>query len=196
MLEAPQGVAPGGRVGRTPSKALGPLRRSGSDRLAEGLFRLGECGRPRGAKRPVRIRQIRERRAPSALRCGRPKRHPALGDPFGCKRPRLEALGGSGGCYLSDPQASSWTPTQAPREAARLHKGYDFPRRREALRKRGITPRIARRGIESSEKLGRYRWIVERTLSWMNRNRRLKVRYERREDIHQAFRDILIEVAG
>jgi transposase len=64
------------------------------------------------------------------------------------------------------------------------------------LRKRGITPRIARRGIESSEKLGRYRWIVERTLSWMNRNRRLKVRYERREDIHQAFRDILIEVAG
>ena len=64
------------------------------------------------------------------------------------------------------------------------------------MRKRGITPRIARRGIESSEKLGRYRWIVERTLSWMNRNRRLKVRYERREDIHQAFRDILIEVAG
>jgi len=64
------------------------------------------------------------------------------------------------------------------------------------LRKRGIIPRIARRGIESSEKLGRYRWIVERTLSWMNRNRRLKVRYERREDIHQAFRDILIEVAG
>ena len=144
---------------------------------------------PRGVKRPVRIRQIRERRAPSALRCGRPKRHPALGDPFGCKRPRLEALGGSGGCYLSDPQAL-WTPTQAPREAARLHKGYDFPRCREALRKRGITPRIARRGIESSEKLGRYRWIVERTLSWMNRNRRLKVRYERREEIHQAFLDL------
>jgi transposase len=46
------------------------------------------------------------------------------------------------------------------------------------------TPQIARRGIESSEKLGRYRWVVERTLSWMNRNRRLKVRYERRDDIH------------
>jgi transposase len=78
-------------------------------------------------------------------------------------------------------------PRKRPEKHARLHKGYDFPRRREALRKRGITPRIARRGIESSEKLGRYRWIVERTLSWMNRNRRLKVRYERREDIHQAF---------
>jgi len=58
------------------------------------------------------------------------------------------------------------------------------------LRKRGITPRIARRGIESSEKLGRYRWVVERTLSWMNRFRRLKVRYERRDDIHQAFLDL------
>lgn len=40
-------------------------------------------------------------------------------------------------------------------------KAYDFPRCREALRKRGITPRIARRGIESSEKLGKYRWVVE-----------------------------------
>jgi transposase len=28
---------------------------------------------------------------------------------------------------------------------------------------------------------------VERTLAWLNRYRRLKVRYERREDIHQAF---------
>jgi IS5 family transposase len=53
-----------------------------------------------------------------------------------------------------------------------------------------ITPRIARRGIESSEKLGRHRWVVERTLSWVNRNRRLKVRYERRDDIHQAFLDL------
>jgi IS5 family transposase len=71
----------------------------------------------------------------------------------------------------------------------KLHadKAYDFPRCREALRKRGITARIARRGIDSSEKLGRYRWAVERTLSWMNRFRRLKVRYERRDDIHQAF---------
>jgi IS5 family transposase len=80
-------------------------------------------------------------------------------------------------------------PRKRPKK---LHadKAYDFPRCREALRKRAITPRIARRGIESSEKLGRYRWVVERTLSWMNRFRRLKVRYERRDDIHQAFLDL------
>ena len=58
-------------------------------------------------------------------------------------------------------------PRGRPRKRPKkLHadKAYDFPRCREALRKRGITPRIARRGIESSEKLGRYRWAVERTL--------------------------------
>ncbi len=47
--------------------------------------------------------------------------------------------------------------------------------------------RIGRRGIDSSERLGQYRWVVEWTLSWLNRYRRLKVRYERRADIHEAF---------
>ena len=77
-------------------------------------------------------------------------------------------------------------PRQRPNK---LHadKGYNYPRCRRALRSRGIIPRIARRGIESRERLGRYRWVVERTLSWLNRFRRLKVRYERRADIHQAF---------
>jgi len=56
-----------------------------------------------------------------------------------------------------------------------------------ACRKRGIVPRTARRGIESSERLGRHRWVVERTLSWIARCRRLVVRYERRDDIHLAF---------
>jgi transposase len=55
------------------------------------------------------------------------------------------------------------------------------------LRRRGIIPRIARRGIESRERLGRDRWVVERTLSWLNRFRRPKVRYERRAEIHEAF---------
>jgi IS5 family transposase len=81
-------------------------------------------------------------------------------------------------------------PRGRPRKRpAKLHadKGYDFPRCRQALRKRHIKPRIARRGIDSSARLGRHRWVVERTLSWLNRYRRLKVRYERRADIHQAF---------
>ena len=73
--------------------------------------------------------------------------------------------------------------------AAKLHAdtAYDFAHCREACRTRGITPRIARWGVESSEKLGRHRWVVERTLAWLARFRRLTVRYERRVDTHLAF---------
>ena len=81
-------------------------------------------------------------------------------------------------------------PAGRPRKRpAKLHadKAYDSKPLREGLRKRSITPRIARRGIESSERLGRHRWVVERTLSWLNRYRRLRVRYERRADMHLAF---------
>ncbi len=64
------------------------------------------------------------------------------------------------------------------------------PRCRQVLRQRRIKSRIARRGIESSERLGRHRWGVERTLAWFSRFRRLTVRYERSADIHQAFLSI------
>ena len=46
-------------------------------------------------------------------------------------------------------------------------KGYDYPFCRRFLRQRNIKARIARRGIESKERLGRYRWVVERTLAWL-----------------------------
>jgi IS5 family transposase len=66
-------------------------------------------------------------------------------------------------------------------------KGYDYPRCRSDLVTRGITPRIARRGIESSEKLGRHRWVVERTFAWLKNFRRLRIRFERRADVHYAL---------
>jgi IS5 family transposase len=80
-------------------------------------------------------------------------------------------------------------PRKRP-EKLHADKAYDSRALREGLRKRGITPQIARRGVESSERLGRYRWVVERTISWLNRFRRLRIRYERRADIHLAFLNI------
>ena len=50
-----------------------------------------------------------------------------------------------------------------------------------------MAPRIARRGIDSSQRLGRHRWVIERTFAWMNRFRRLTIRYERRLDILHAL---------
>ena len=80
-------------------------------------------------------------------------------------------------------------PGRPRRRPAKLHcdKGYDYPRCRRALRRRGITPRIARRGVESSQRLGRHRYVVERSLAWLVGYRRLQVRYERRADIVLGF---------
>jgi transposase len=76
-------------------------------------------------------------------------------------------------------------PGRPRKRPAKLHadKAYDSSCLRRALRTRGITPRIARRGIDSSERLGRTRGVVERTLSWLLGCRRLGVRYERRVDL-------------
>jgi transposase len=78
---------------------------------------------------------------------------------------------------------------QRRKRPTKLHadKGYDYPRCRTALRCRRIRVRIARKGIDSSQRLGRHRWVVERPLAWLARFRRLTVRYKRRADIHDAF---------
>jgi transposase len=66
-------------------------------------------------------------------------------------------------------------------------KGYDSAGNRAWLRRRGITARIARRGVESSARLGRHRWRVERALSWLSCYRRLGVRWDRDSERWFAF---------
>jgi transposase len=66
-------------------------------------------------------------------------------------------------------------------------RGYDsWPHRRE-LRCRGIASDLAHRYVEHGSGLGTTRWVVERTIAWLHQFRRLRIRYERRADIHQAF---------
>ena len=77
-------------------------------------------------------------------------------------------------------------PRKRP-EKLHADKAYDFACCRAVLRRRGIKSRIARRGKDSSERLGWHRWVVERTLAWLARYRRLSVRYERRADVREAF---------
>ena len=75
------------------------------------------------------------------------------------------------------------------RRPAKLHgdKGYDYPHLRAWLRRRRITPRIARRGVETSTRLGRHRWVVERSFAWLTGYRRLTIRYERSARLFTAF---------
>ena len=71
----------------------------------------------------------------------------------------------------------------------KLHadKAYDVAELRRWLRQRGITPRIARKGVESSQKLGRHRWVIERSIAWLFGYRRLTCRYERHGHLFSAF---------
>jgi IS5 family transposase len=66
-------------------------------------------------------------------------------------------------------------------------KAYDHRRCRAYLRRRGIQPRIARRMIESSQRLGRHRWTIERTGAWLGGWRRLRIRYERSSERFYAL---------
>lgn len=66
-------------------------------------------------------------------------------------------------------------------------RAYDSEPHREQLRERGIQPHLAKRHTEHGSGLGMYRWVSERTLSWLHQFRRLRIRFDRRADIHQAF---------
>lgn len=58
----------------------------------------------------------------------------------------------------------------------------------------GSGHRIARRGIESARRLGRHRYVIERTLEWISRFRRLARRYERKADHFAAFAQLACAV--
>jgi transposase len=71
-------------------------------------------------------------------------------------------------------------------------KAYDSATNRAWLRQRGIRPRIARRGVESSTRLG-HRWRAERALSWLSCWRRLQVRWD--QDSGRWFAFVLVACA-
>ena len=66
-------------------------------------------------------------------------------------------------------------------------RAYHSDPHRKALRQRRSEPLLARRGAPHGSGLGKYRWVVERALSWLHQNRRLKLRYERDDAIHEGL---------
>ena len=69
-------------------------------------------------------------------------------------------------------------------------RAYDSEPHRRALRSLRIEPVLAQRFTEHGSGLGIHRWVVERTLAWLHQVRRLRIRYERRADIHEAFHSL------
>ncbi|WP_246258147.1 IS5 family transposase, partial [Pararobbsia alpina] len=77
-------------------------------------------------------------------------------------------------------------PLQKP-QVLYADRGYGSEPHRRKLRDRGIKPVIAKRRTEHGSGLGKFRWVVERTHSWLHNFRRLRTRFDRRADIHEAF---------
>ncbi|MEU7052554.1 IS5 family transposase [Streptomyces eurythermus] len=68
-----------------------------------------------------------------------------------------------------------------------VDRGYDHDIYRDQVGACGIVPAIARRGTRHGTGLGTYRWVIERSFAWLHGFRRLRIRWERRADIHEAF---------
>ena len=95
--------------------------------------------------------------------------------------------------------SSSSSTTSTRQQHICPDKGYDYPEVYELLEEYGYTMHICRRGgegynnsnkIKKRRKIPRYRarrWVVERTHSWMNRFRRLLIRWEKKEDNYIAM---------
>jgi putative transposase len=83
-------------------------------------------------------------------------------------------------------------PTTKRPQGMCLDKGYDYEEVRETLQEFGFTAHIRARG-EEAQVLTRWagftarRWVVERTHSWMNRFRRVLIRWDKQADNYLAF---------
>lgn len=83
-------------------------------------------------------------------------------------------------------------PSEEQPQGMCLDKGYDYAEVREILEEFGFTAHIRARGEEAKElaqeagKRAR-RWVVERSHSWMNRFRRILVRWEKKPEHYLAF---------
>jgi transposase len=73
-------------------------------------------------------------------------------------------------------------------------RGFDDEAARRLLRWLGVEPRIARRKVAHGSGLGKVRWVVERTIGWLKGLRRLRVRYDRRAVIREAWMTLAASV--
>lgn len=104
---------------------------------------------------------------------------------------------------LSQPSSSSSSltaNTQQQQQHICLDKGYDYPEVYELLEEYGYTIHVCKRGEDYNNsnkkkkrrgrRIPKYRarrWVVERTHSWMNRFRRLLIRWEKKEENYIAI---------
>jgi len=98
-------------------------------------------------------------------------------------------------CEMAIPLVDAIPPVKQPRGRPRKRpdevladRAYDAEQKiRKPLRQRRIKPLIGKRNTPHGSGLGTFRYVVEAAFDWLFNQRRLRVRYEKRDDIHQAF---------
>lgn len=66
-------------------------------------------------------------------------------------------------------------------------RGYDHDKYRRMVRATGVKPAVARRGVAHGSGLGTHRWVIEQAVALLHLFRRLRIRWEIRDDLHEAF---------
>lgn len=66
-------------------------------------------------------------------------------------------------------------------------RAYDSEPHRQRLRELGVEAKLAKRNTENGSGLGVYRWVVERTISWLHGFRKLRLVTEKTLEMQYAF---------
>jgi transposase len=91
------------------------------------------------------------------------------------------------------PQDEAGEPRRLPRKLYG-DRAYDSAPHRDELRARGIEPKLAKRQTAPGSGLGVYRWVVERTISWLHGFRKLRLVTEKTQEIQFAFLNIALSM--
>src|SRR5215211_6248975 len=133
-------MARSGRVGRAAPSLVGSAGQGRRDRLGAGVLGLGKRTRPRGGRKTGKNPTDKGKKGS--------KRHIVV-DREGIPLSVTHSAANVHDSKVLEEAMDAVSPIRKPRGRPRkrpkkLHadKAYDFPRCREALRKRGITPRI------------------------------------------------------
>ena len=85
-------------------------------------------------------------------------------------------------------QASKTSPGGSARRRCYAGRGYDHDKYRRMVWAAGVKPVVARRGVVHGSGLGTHRRVIEQAIALLHWFRRLRIRWEIRDDIHEAFR--------
>jgi len=185
LLEETAGLAESRRMGQDPPDSSGPVTQGRPDRFFQSdcrfVLRLRRFGGQKTGPNPTDRRKAGSKHhlipdangIPLAHKLTEANRHDVTQT-----LPLVHAIPAIGG--------KPGRPQKRP-EALQEDRAYHSQTLRESLRKLGIVPLLAKRYTEHGSGLGKTRWVIERYLSWLHQFKRLRQRYERRSDIHDAF---------